>query len=150
MQRDLSVKHWMLLLLLQEVVQVPLPGLGSLTEASTATFTHELIIPDEYKSALQSALVVEQLDATPAPAPAGTAAAAAAAKEKPTKARIGLPKTPAASASAASKDSLSGAAVMRYKLRFSPLKALSCAVQLAVVRSTGGRWLYDVNLSVSL
>jgi hypothetical protein len=93
---------------------------------------------------------VQQLDSTPSPAPASTSApAAAAAQDKSTKSWMGLSKAPA-STSAAPKDPMAGAAVLRYKLRFSPLKALSCTVQLAVVRSTGGRWLFDINLMVSL
>lgn len=40
----------------------------------------------------------------------------------------------------------SGDEPLRFLLAFSPVKALLATVQLAVERSTGGRWLFDVHL----
>jgi hypothetical protein len=34
------------------------------------------------------------------------------------------------------------------RLTFSPQKALQATAQLAVERSTGGRWVFDLNLKV--
>lgn len=121
-----------------EVLAVPLPGLDSAAIAAIAgaskqdaashgvTFTHELIVPQQHKAALASALTIERLNPLPL---LGAAAAAAMG--------------PSGAAAAAD------APVMRYKLCFAPQKAIVAGVQLAVICSTGARWVYDVNLTVS-
>lgn len=142
------------------VIEVPLPGLdveqaaaaaaaaaaGAPAGAAAGTsgalggFRYSLLLPEEQHAALAAAVTLEPLDAVPAPSPSASLRSSSCSSS------AAAPTGPAGAS-----DAVAAAPVLRYLLRFAPLKALQAVAQLQVECGDGGAcWMYDVTFAVSL
>lgn len=143
------------------VIEVPLPGLdveqaaaaaaaaaeavGAPAAAAAGTsgalggFRYSLLLPEDQRAALAAAVTLEPLDAVPAPSPSGSLRSSSCSS-------AAAPTGPAGAS-----DAVAAAPVLRYLLRFAPLKALKAVAQLQVECGDGGAcWMYDVTFAVGV
>lgn len=107
--------------------------------------------------ALESALTVVQLDLRPmpgqslppsAPPPPMPSTSSLSLSSSPLRTAT-TPSTGTTPGDAAAIAAAQGLHALRFKLCFAPMKALATTAQLAVKRSSGARWVFDVHLTVS-